>query len=104
MTTQEAIQFLQKVFAGFEESSLYDDYKVSEGFTDAEYEAAWQALDIAERRLALYPQLVEAVRLALKLIDAPDAPDSGASPVVVLVRQQLRARLAAVDQAEKGAK
>ena len=40
----EQLDFLQRVFAGFEESSLYGDYKDAMGFSDEEYAAAIAAL------------------------------------------------------------
>lgn len=44
MEKQRAIDFLLNFFAGFEESSLYEDYLDSVGVTDEEYEEAWAAL------------------------------------------------------------
>ena len=43
---------------------------------------------------AINAELLAASEMALKLIHAPDAPDSGASPIVVMVRQVLRAAIA----------
>ena len=36
----EQLDFLRQVFEGFEESSLYGDYKDAMGFSDEEYAAA----------------------------------------------------------------
>ena len=49
------------------------------------------------RAVNSHEALLGAARIALALIDAPDAPDSGASPIVVLVRQQLRTAIAAAE-------
>ena len=46
------------------------------------------------RKLEAFEELLAAACFALKLIDARDTPDSGASPLVVLARQQLRAAIA----------
>ena len=43
---------------------------------------------------AINAELLAACEMALNLIHAPDAPDSGASPIVVMVRQVLRAAIA----------
>ena len=42
MTAQqaEALQFILRVLQGFEESSLYEDYKEVMGFTDERYQEA----------------------------------------------------------------
>ena len=40
----EQLDFLVHVFAGFEESSLYEDYKDVMGFSDEQYAAAMVTL------------------------------------------------------------
>ena len=45
-------------------------------------------------KLEAFPDLLAAALFALTIIDAPDAPDSGASPIIVLARQRLRAAIA----------
>ena len=45
------------------------------------------------RKWEAFNELLAAARFALSVIDTPDAPDSGASPILVLVRQQLRAAI-----------
>ena len=49
---------------------------------------------VNKRKLDLFAELLGAAYFALTVIDAPDAPDSGASPILVLARQQLRAAIA----------
>lgn len=46
------------------------------------------------RLIAAAPDLLQACEMALKVVDRPDAPDSGASPIIVLLRTQLRAAIA----------
>ena len=59
---------------------------------DSEYQI-WHN-DADKALIATAPDLLTAARFALSIIDAPDAPDSGASPIIVLGRQLLRAAIA----------
>lgn len=45
-TPREAFELLQRIFEGFEESNLYEDYLESEKVSDEEYEEAWDALQV----------------------------------------------------------
>lgn len=45
MTTTESLKLALAILKPFAESSLYDDYKADEGFTDCEYEAMIEALE-----------------------------------------------------------
>lgn len=46
MTPREAYELLRRLFEGFEESELYEDYLEHEKVSDEEYEEAWDALQV----------------------------------------------------------
>jgi len=69
---QGAVELVVKVLAGFHESSLYEDYKAHDGFTDAEYGTAMIELERAIERPAMIRQAESADRLGKLTEDAFD--------------------------------